>query len=162
MLIHFLSSKIELKRMRKSQQAWLILSTKHVLALFHSTAQLRRKISRWDVPRRTWTYDIEFSFLFLNLDKEFNSRENRLNLTNWVGPNSCNKVWKDCCRCCLSSQMLNFTYLSGRVKDAETVLFMAVKQRVIKGWISDPLVLSWNEGMLCSFSLWLLMSLRIV
>ena len=33
------------------------------------TARLRRATSKCDVLWRTWTYNDEFSFLFLNLDK---------------------------------------------------------------------------------------------
>ena len=34
-----------------------------------STARIRREISQFAVLWKTWTYDDEFSFLFLNLNK---------------------------------------------------------------------------------------------
>ena len=52
-----------------------------------STAWLRRGTSKFDVLWRTWTYEDEFSFLFLNFLNEFNSRESGLHLTYWAGPN---------------------------------------------------------------------------
>ena len=46
-----------------------MLSTKCVLAVF----DFQCTTSQWDVIWRTWTYDIEFSILFLNLDKVLNN-----------------------------------------------------------------------------------------
>ena len=60
-----------------------------------STARLGRETN---VLWRTWTYEDEFSFLFLNLDKVCKNstlRENGLHLTNRAGPDRRDKVWKD-------------------------------------------------------------------